>query len=111
MPKKTRKRSRSDWMQLVAEYEQAGCQETQEAFARRNQLNVATFRYWLYKAREEASSQAVRFVELMAAPSANTPSDVEVSLDGGRCTVRFGGGADASWIGEVVAALAVRLEC
>jgi hypothetical protein len=111
MPRKTKKRSRSDWMQMVAEYEQADGQETQEAFARRNQLNVGTFRYWLYKAREEADSQPVRFVELMGAPSTGTVGDVEVTLDGGRCTVRFGSGADASWIGEVVAALAVRLQC
>lgn len=111
MPRKTKKRSRGDWMQMVAEYKQNEGQETQEAFARRNQLNVGTFRYWLYKAREESNSQSVRFVELTAASSASVASDVEISLDGGRCTVRFGSGADANWIGEIVAALAVRLEC
>lgn len=111
MPRKTKKRSRGDWMQMVAEYKQTEGQETQEAFAQRNQLNVGTFRYWLYKAREECNSQPVRFVELTAVPSTNAAGDVEISLDGGRCTVRFGSGADASWIGEVVAALAMRLEC
>jgi len=134
MPRKTKKRSRSDWMQIVAEYEQAAGQETQEAFARRNQLNVGTFRYWLYKAREVAKSEHVRFVELAAAPSARAGGDVEVAKSepvrfvelaaapstraGGdvevslaRCTVRFSSGADASWIGEVVAALSMRLEC
>ena len=40
MPRKTRKRIRSEWMQIVAEYEQAASQETQEAFAQRKQLNV-----------------------------------------------------------------------
>lgn len=111
MPRKTKKRSRSDWMQIVADYEQTAGQETQEAFARRNQLNVGTLRYWLYKAREEAKSEPVRFVELTSASSNVSGGDVEVSLGGGRCTVRFGSGVDAGRIGEVVAALSMRLEC
>ena len=111
MPRKTKKRIRSEWMQIVAEYEETAGQETHEAFAQRKQLNVGKFRYWLYKVREEAKSPPVRFVELTAAPSPSEADDVEVSLHGGRCTVRFGRRADASWIGDVVAALAARLEC
>jgi transposase-like protein len=100
-------------MKTVAEYEHIAGDETQDAFARRKGLNVGTFRYWLYKAREERPEQpSVRFVELKAAPLASTSSgDVEVTLDQGKCTVRFGSGVDAARIGEVVAVLAGRLQC
>ena len=36
-------------MNMVAEYEQRTGEETQEAFARRKEINVGTFRYWLYE--------------------------------------------------------------
>ncbi len=111
MPKKTEKRSRSDWAKAVAEYEKRVGQETQEAFARRKHLDVSRFRYWLYKLRGASSEQPVRFVEVRAGEVASAGGDVEVTLGAGRCTVRFSSGADAAWIGEVVTALAVRLEC
>lgn len=111
MPKRTKKQTRSYWMSIVAEYEQTASEETQEAFARRKQINVGTFRYWLYKGREAGNDQPVRFVEVKSEDVARAGGDVEVALGGGRLTVRFGSGADAAWIGEVVQALAVRLEC
>lgn len=113
MPKKkTEKRSRGEWAKAVAEYEEIAGQETQEAFAQRKQFNVGTFRYWLYKLREaDHEQQSVRFVELKASGVTNAGDDVEVTLGAGRYTVRFGSGVDASWIGEVVAELAGRLEC
>lgn len=109
--KKIEKRSRGDWAEAVAEYEKIADQETQEAFARRKQFNVGTFRYWLYKLREAGNEQPVRFIELKASGVANAGDDVEVTLGAGRYTVRFGSGVDAAWIGEVVAELAERLEC
>ncbi len=111
MAKKTEKRSWDHWKKVVAEYERMAEEEAQEAFARRKQLNVGTFRYWLYKLREANDDQPVRFVEVTASEVTSARGDVEVELGAGRCTVRFGRDADASWIGEVVAVLAVRLEC
>jgi hypothetical protein len=111
MPKRTKKQTRSYWMTMVAEYEQAASAETQEAFARRKQINVGTFRYWLYKGREAGNDQPVRFVEVKPEDVASVAGNVEVELGGGRLIVRFGSGADAAWIGQVVQALAVRLEC
>jgi len=111
MPKRTRRQTRSYWMNMVAEYEQRTGGETQEAFARRKQINVGTFRYWLYKGREAGNDQPARFVEVKTGGVADSGGNVEVELGGGRLTVRFGRGTDAAWIGEVVEALAVRMEC
>ena len=114
MPKQNKKRSRNEWAELIAEYEQSAEDETQEAFARRRGVPVANFRYWLYKLRDavEESGQGVRVVEVTArAEMACASAPVEVELKNGRCTVRFGGGADAAFIGQVMAELAVRLEC
>jgi len=117
MPRKKTRRSRSDWQRIVTEYEAVRAQETQEAFALRKQLNVGTFRYWLYKVRSVDAEQRVRFVEVKTERGQVGPafdghgSDLEVELCGGRCMLRFGTGTDANWIGAVVETLLARLEC
>ena len=112
MPKQRKKRSREEWARLVAEYERGAGGETQEAFSQRQGVEVASFRYWLYKLRGAISEPSVRFVEVTTrADSSGTPGSVEVDLENVRCTVRFGAGADAAFIGDVVATLAQRLEC
>jgi hypothetical protein len=112
MPKQNKKPSRDQWAELVAEYEQGTGDETQEAFARRQGVPVASFRYWLYKLRDAVEEPGVRVVEVTAREEMpRTRASVEVELENGRCTVRFGADAGAAFIGEVVAALAGRLEC
>jgi len=118
MSKQSKKPSRGQWVELVAEYEQSAGDETQEAFARRQGVQVASFRYWLYKLRGAVKEPGVRLVEVSGTRVASAqarvsqaPACVEVEVAQGRCTVRFGVGADAAFIGEVVATLAERLEC
>ena len=117
MTRKKTRRSRSDWQRIVTEYEAVRAQETQEAFARRKQLNIGTFRYWLYKVRGVDAERPIRFVEVMTERGHARPAsdghggDLEVELCGGRCMLRFGTGTDADWIGEVVEALLARLAC
>ena len=112
MPEQRKKRSREEWAELVSEYERGSGNETQASFSRRQGVRVASFRYWLYKLRAPVEEPAVRFVELTArTEEPRRSASVEVELENGRCLVRFGGGADAAFIGEVISTLAQRLEC
>ena len=112
MPEQRKKRSREEWAELVTEYERSGGDETQASFSRRQGVRVASFRYWLYKLREPVEEPGVRFVELTARTEEPRRSEpVEVELTNGRCLVRFRGGADAVFIGDVISTLMQRLEC
>ena len=112
MPEQRKKRSRAEWAELVSEYEGRVEDETQASFSRRHGVGVASFRYWLYKLRDTLEEPAVRFVELTTRATEPRRSEpVEVELTTGHCLVRFSGGTDAVFIGEVISTLVRRLEC
>ena len=77
--------SKQQWRDLVAEFEQGG--RSQQAFARRRQVKLGTFRRWLYKIRKEQTSP--RFVEVVADPRTDTSSRASVAIVVGRTRVEF----------------------
>ncbi len=65
------KLTKQEWLELVNEFEQS--KETQPDFSKMRGLNIATFRYWLYKVRRHTNKQAieatdVEFVEVRSSP-------------------------------------------
>lgn len=95
-----KKRGRSFWTPLVAEYEQTSG-VTQAVFAERHGVRADTFRKWLYKVRNERKSQAQivppRFVEIESTPVVPTQQTV---IELGQVRVCIEGLPDPAWLAE-----------
>ena len=94
----TQRRSRQQWRDLVAEFEASGL--TQQAFARRRQVKLGTFRSWLYTLRKEQSSP--RFVEVVPSPRVDALSRASVVLVAGRARVEFAEHPPVDYLAELV---------
>ncbi len=58
------RQGREYWSRVIARFERRG--QTQGAFCEAENLNVGTFRSWLYKLRqEEKVTEALSFVEVV----------------------------------------------
>ena len=103
--------SPEQWAQLVAEYESSN-EVPQKEFVARHDVSINTFRFWLYKLRQQKKSHhdsATRFlpVEVVAspAPKARGGGDaVELQLRSG-ATLRFEVGTDPRYLAALIAAL------
>lgn len=72
-------RSRAEWEQLVAEYEQSG--QSRKMFCAYQAIPVSSFDYWRGKLKRETA--AAGFIELTPPPSARGGWDVELELGAG----------------------------
>jgi hypothetical protein len=97
------KRSEARWRQLVAEFEAS--ELTQEAFARSREINVGTFRWWLYRIRSGA--MPARFVEVVSESSEAASGPVTVSV-AGNVTIEFQRRPSVEYLGTLVRYLAER---
>ena len=96
------KLTKKQWLDLVDEFEQNN--ETQPGFAKNKGLNIATFRYWLYKVRRRRNKQAiettdVEFVEVRQGPSSSSEA---FRIRAGTMTLEFDSLPPASWIAELI---------
>ena len=103
--------AREIWVQVVGQFEQSGL--TQEAFAERRNIPVATLRSWIYRLRREraeAEGPAILPVRVIAstAPSARQweaeAAAIEVEL-GEPLRLRFAASTAPATIAELVSLL------
>jgi hypothetical protein len=122
--KQTASRSAAEWRVLVEEWERSG--KPREAFALSRGLVVGTLSWWIGKIRrlDQASARAPEartasaFLPVKIEPSpqhahaiaAAIERVVEIVLPGGE-RVHVPVGIDATWAGELVAALRVGSRC
>jgi transposase-like protein len=96
-----KKRGRSFWTPLVAEYEQTSG-VTQAEFADKHGVRSDTFRKWLYQVRNERKSQtqkvAARFIEIESTPIRSVQQTV---VELGQVRVRLEGLPDPAWLAEL----------
>src|SRR4051794_7528586 len=98
------------WKQLVTEYESSD--EPQNEFVARHDVSINTFRFWLYKSRQQKKSHhdsTTRFVpvEIVASPAPEArgrAEAMELQLRSG-ATLRFPVGTDTRYLAELIAAL------
>ena len=88
MREKPHHRGHAYWSTLVAEFESAPCPHAD--FCRPRGLNIGTFRFWLYKLRDEAeeAKSSPGFVELVVGGRQSTKSST-CSLVVGKVELRF----------------------
>lgn len=91
----------------MAEYERRRDRESHAEFAARKGLNLGTFRRWLYRLRNEASAEALTFVEIEATSLAQS-SPIEIAI-GEAMRVKLSSSTPASRVAEIVAELVSRL--
>ena len=122
--KQAANRSATEWRGLVQEWERSG--KTREAFALSRGLVVGTLSWWIGKIRrlDQASTRAPEartasaFLPVRIEPSpphgpviaASDERHVEIVLPGGE-RVHVPVGIDATWAGELVAALRGGARC
>ncbi len=105
-----KRRQRSDYERLIAEYEATGKAEGQQAFARRHGVTVSTLQHWLYRLRREQHEcrskprrkARVEFVEVKPKELVVRRAErVEIELPVG-VVIRLASGASGAEIVEVV---------
>jgi|HubBroStandDraft_1064217.scaffolds.fasta_scaffold1155815_2 hypothetical protein len=106
------RRSRAEWLDLVSEFERSP--ESHEEFCVQRDLNVWSFRSWLYRLRKEhrrgkvARSATPRLLPVRADTGAAVaqPSFVEIAVPGS--LVRIATGTDVAYVVELVSQLRAR---
>ena len=95
---------RSDWRQVVGAYRRSGL--SQRAFALSKDMSVDTLRRWLRAAEDDPVGAprllAVRVASAAAAGSSASPITIKV----GTIEIQIALGTDASYVAELVRALA-----
>lgn len=100
----TRKLSKQEWVDLISEFERQGM--THEEFVAFHDLNISTFRSWLYKIRNgeaspsrEISIADVEFVEVKGASSVDSHF---VRIQMSMMTIELQSLPPARWIAELI---------
>ena len=102
------RRSRDEWADVIAEFEAGG--ESHEEFCARRELNVGSFRGWLYRLRKaqaqgKVARSATRLVPVRVRPGGPSSDGViEIAVPG--AVLRVHVGADVKYVAELAAALA-----
>ena len=103
--KKSRRRSASEGVELVARYQASGL--TQREFADENGVTVSTLQYWLRKARggeAEEEAEQFRFVEVIGEEAEGAPSGGVAMELGDGLTLRFESLPSPSYLASVAVA-------
>ena len=100
------RRSAEFWNQVIEEFESSEMTQTQ--FAQNKGVNVATFRNWLYKIRNEELEQTIAFVEVKSTPSPQSPS-ISMFLPN-ELMIEFSKCPDARFVAQLVHELS-KLPC
>lgn len=96
------KLTKEEWLGLVAEFEDRDI--TQEDFIQEKNVNLPTFRYWLYKTRRESQQQAIEavgtnFVEVIQSQDLHrTPLRIQTEA----MTPEFNTLPAPGWIAELI---------
>ena len=106
------RRVREIWVAIVEQYERSGL--TQESFAEKRRIPVATLRSWIYRLRREKQKEAPLLpVRVVTSPppkagvGAVEAGPIEL-LVGETVRLRFSAGTPSGVIADVVAALRER---
>lgn len=97
-----KQRPREFWASLVREFEHANL--TQSDFALQHRVPLATFRYWLYKLRQEVQApqhQSLRFIEVTSSNPAPPPQQLALVLTSGH-QLQFSALPPASYLAELL---------
>jgi hypothetical protein len=104
------RRSRDEWADVIAEFEAGG--ESHEEFCAGRDLNVGSFRGWLYRLRRErahgkVARSATRMVPVHVRAGSEPSDDViEIAIPG--VVLRVRAGVDVKYVAELAAALTRR---
>ncbi|MEL6185200.1 MAG: hypothetical protein AAFU79_11300 [Myxococcota bacterium] len=110
MRRKTRRRSWSEWQQLVEEWQRSGL--SANAFAARGQLNPSTLTWWKWRLGAEADAPAkvapieadLRPVEIVDVEQYEVPDGWELHGPSGE-VLRVRGELTAAQLAQILAAL------
>ena len=97
-------KGRAAWARVVAGYEKSGL--THADFCEIRHLNLATFRSWLYRLRNEQGLREEappKLVELVPAPEQSEASGCVVQV--GACEVRFSARPEAEYLAALLRAV------
>lgn len=101
MGEASHRRGRAYWSGLVAEFESAPCLHAD--FCRRHELNIGTFRSWLYKLRDEPEdlNSSPGFIELVLNRHQMSKTSA-CSLVVGKVELRFEGLPSPEYLAELL---------
>jgi len=97
-----KRHGRAYWQRAVERFERQRL--TQEAFCAAQDLNVGTFRSWLYRLRRESGAAVPAFVEVVS--SAKSSASESCVLRIGSAELRFAERPDAVYLGALLRAAA-----
>jgi len=100
------RKNRQGWQGIIRAFERSG--ETHEAFCAARDLNVGTFRAWLYRLRRDAS-EGVQLVAVDVAPREATVASMEWGRPIVVCVagveLQVAPGTDAAYVARLVGEL------
>jgi hypothetical protein len=102
------RRSREQWAEIVGEFERGGL--SHETFCAQQQLNIGSFRGWLYRLRNgsergKVARSATRLLPVRIGPRGATGDEDLIEVAVGGIVVRVGSSVGPAYVAELVTRL------
>lgn len=99
-----RRRSQSDWMDLVHEYRSGGY--SQKAFCKKHGLKLSTLEYWLYKKKPRPDlAKNQQFLPVIEAENRKSEASLELMIKD-ELVLKFSSALSPSYVSEIINGLA-----